>query len=904
MFRYRPISSHVFSMTRTPLRYGSNKGKGNKRDNISKDRLRILTPGEVVSLKSYDKKKDRLWIRDQRITSFKSPRVNIKHPSNKFSSYPKYSQMLQKVDGMTDTTVAELERFHRNANEAGLSGQYLNEHSKEVPSKEEYQMQWFKAQNREIDEHWFTRWSFGITPYQRLQLRIKDRVENLRNLKRLNLPRSQPVFVDGIGMQQFHSTETTNYLRFMRKKQLKEEASQQHVKPKYTNEDYTPLPNIKHEHVENDEDELFGLTDITNMDLSKIEIAKEEIKRMYYWENRVSKRFLNKVRNRLRKETKTIMQIKKEGARNYMLKRGLVDLMEDPNFSDDVINYKREKLEKDEQSNDNLVSTASKEERNLHSLLEKAGSDEGMKTMLQWEKKPRSLKKKKSKKSRTRRKSSSELIQERIDAAVKKTIKNPHDDYYTRSELEQLVNGVLRKGMVITNSDANRVALEFYPEAERAKFTRREKRFGVIPFPLKKIEGTTKRHELRKVIKQLNKALTQMTWDGRNTPSWMVRSQRQARKKRLNDIYALNTKANDERAAFNENIWVSDVSKVPDEFSPDDFGLLYPIPLSDYKKVLGPNVHKTRLGRQFKQSTSRKLCLMVREPIMDIVPEADRVLFNQFTETKRRHRGFLFAGGEGHGRTCMLLQSIHHCFRKGFLIFHIPNGQYWTKGKHYIEPNSILPGYFDAPEPTFAFLKKFFNSNKHVLPRIPLTQSYGLGDGSMEMETLYDLVAHAIERGIDEVGVYFKLILDELSQNKTVPMLFAIDEYNHFNGTTEFKYGNLLQFTKVEPQPVHSRQFVLHRALNRMLLDNDANKLFVCANTSINKRSGNVDYDKMVLTPIDVPRYNEKEMRTMVNYYCVNHFIKRPSEEYMHGIRFMSGGIARDLFKEVSEESY
>jgi len=887
------------------------------------NRLKMLSLQEIVTQKSYGKQ-DRQLMKEQRLATDRKVKVKVKYPLSQYHSYQRYSNWLNKVYGMTDELVAEVERIHRGANAAGVKGEFFNEHTKDFPVKEEASLAWFQTQQRELDEHWFTRWTFGVTPYQRMGLRIKDRVENLNNLKRLNVPRSQPQFVDGVKMQQFHSPQTKSYLNFMRNRQLQDQSKAPHKK-KYVNDDFTPLPNIKHENVENDADELLGLVDITKMDFSRIEIAREEIMKMYYYENKVSKKHLNKVRNRLRKESRMLREIRSEGPREYMLKRGLVDLVHDPNFADDVINYHKAEQEQLEAQADNAEEKARQREENQIAWLLQIVKDEkrysrimskkvarNAQLALQQENKPVEEEQEEQEEEHLSTLSDSakasrakKLINERISAAFQ-GIKNPNEEYYTKAELRELIDTILREEKldILTPEDANAFASKFYPKGERGKL-QTDFVDGVVPFPVKRLEATLEKNKLRTEIQALKKTISAFEWKVKDTPGWILKAQEQSRLKRLQDVYALNAKASAERKTFNKNIWVSDTSKVPDEYSPEDFGLLYQIPLKDFRKVMGRAIQRQQVAKQIYKSSSRTLCLMVREQIMDILPEADRVLYNQYAETgERNNRGFVFTGGAGTGKTCVLLQAIHHCYRKGFLIFHIPNGHHWAKGPHYVEPSSVLPGYFDAPEPTLEFLKSFFKTNSHILGRIRLTQHYGLGEKGTKLQTMYDLVSYAIDRGLDEVGVHFKLVLDELSLNKTIPMLFAVDEYNHFTDVSGFKYGNLLRFTEVEPTPVHTNQFVLHRALNRMLLDNDRNKLFVCANSDTHPYGKKINLEQMILTPIDVPRYNEKEMRTMMHYYCANHFTNRPTEEYIHSARFLSGGIGKELFKEVTRETF
>lgn len=924
MFRSRPISSQLFSLAAhsntllgatvlvSTRNYGSANNKGGKYDHISMDRLRILSLQEIVKGKSYDTKKDRLLMKQQKLATDRKVQLNIKLPLKTKSSYGKYKKLLNEVQGMTDDLVAEMERVHRNANELGLDGEHFNQHSAEYPSKEESQMKWYRHHQKELDEFWFTRWSMGITPYQRMQLKIKDRLENLKYLKEKNFPRSQPLFVDGIKMQQFYSPITDSYIDFMRRKQLYLPSSQgvnsalltpEAEYSRVQNENFTPLPNLKHENIENDGDELMGLVDITNMDFSDIEIAKEEIKRMYYWENKVSKKALNKVRSLLRKETRIMKQIRKEGARKYMLKRGLVDLIHDPNFQTDVQGFAKAKEEARIKMGEKI--NADTEERKIDWLVKMAKSDFTMKRALN----SKNKKKKKVIKSTSRinDQSTSSLIDERINAGFDK-IKNPNQEYYTKSELKELIDTIIQTENldILTPEDANQLALQLYPPSEREYVANEAKTTGIIPFPTQRIESQSLRFRLRDEIKQIQKTLSAFEWESKPVPTWILRAQQQSRLKRLQEIYTLNAKADQERKEFEKNIWVSDTSMVPDAYSQNDFGLMYRIPLKDFKKIIGRAIKRQTIAKQIKKSSSRSLCLMVREQIADIIPDVDRTLYCQYAQLNGAPstRGFVFTGEAGTGKTCLLLQAVHHCYRKGFLIFHIPNGYHWTKGRHYVEPSSILPGYFDAPEPTMEFLRNFFKTNSHILSRIKLSQHYGLGDPSVRIATLWDLVNYAIQRGLNEVGVHFKLILDEIMLNKSIPMLFAIDEYNHFTEMSGFKYGNLLRFTEVEPEPVHSNRFVLHRALNRMLLDNDPNKLFVCAHSDSIRSETPLNYDELILTPINVPRYNEKEMQTMINYYCANHFINRPTEEYIHGVRFVSGGKGKDLYEEVSRESF
>jgi hypothetical protein len=269
----------------------------------------------------------------------------------------------------------------------------------------------------------------------------------------------------------------------------------------------------------------------------------------------------------------------------------------------------------------------------------------------------------------------------------------------------------------------------------------------------------------------------------------------------------------------------------------------------------------------------------------------------------------------GCGKSCNLTAVAYHAYLKNMLVFHIPNGYFWTRGIHYVVPSPLLQGYYDCPIPTVSFMKQFMKANEEILREMKLSKDYELPTITTQKVTNPDTFKGEVKKNpttlleLCQYGLYhssytliaFKFLMDELNYNQSVPMVFVVDDYNFFNHFTVYSHGDIEDEELVDlPKKIHAKQYTLVRGLDRILAENQGNKTFICANSNKHKileHSSLMDSD--ALTAIQVKRYNYNELNRMCSYYMAAHYVYGTPGVFLEDLMFLTGGIPSKIFKEM-----
>lgn len=233
----------------------------------------------------------------------------------------------------------------------------------------------------------------------------------------------------------------------------------------------------------------------------------------------------------------------------------------------------------------------------------------------------------------------------------------------------------------------------------------------------------------------------------------------------------------------------------------------------------------------------------------------DKLLFWESKHTVLRsltdgRPGFIVDGPTGSGKSALMCQAVHFARSRGLLTLYVPNARSWTHGE-WCWPSTILPGFFDAPDASRALLQYFARANKDVLTAWPLRKTpkdLPTEQGERQPANVYDLClwgyTAAAPSSIDRQSVALKFLLDEISEEKKMPILFVIDGMNLFSHNTHFRYPHpdflrtLSTFNDgtsdvdLYPQElprIPSARLSFVRGLNQLMLNSNAhpNKFFV-----------------------------------------------------------------------------
>ncbi|RNF15809.1 uncharacterized protein Tco025E_05378 [Trypanosoma conorhini] len=215
--------------------------------------------------------------------------------------------------------------------------------------------------------------------------------------------------------------------------------------------------------------------------------------------------------------------------------------------------------------------------------------------------------------------------------------------------------------------------------------------------------------------------------------------------------------------------------------------------------------------------------------------------------------GFIIDGPTGCGKSALMAQVVHYARSRKLLTLYVPNAKDWTHGE-WCWPSTILPGFFDAPDAARSFLRYFAIANRTTLLswRLKCTPNdLPVEQGERQPQNLYELcewghkaVAPA---SIDRQSVCIKFLLDEISEEKKIPIVIVVDGWNLFSHDTHFRYPHpdflrtLASLndgsTDVDLYPqelprIPAARLSFVRGLNKMILSKDEpNKFFFTCTT-------------------------------------------------------------------------
>lgn len=336
--------------------------------------------------------------------------------------------------------------------------------------------------------------------------------------------------------------------------------------------------------------------------------------------------------------------------------------------------------------------------------------------------------------------------------------------------------------------------------------------------------------------------------------------------------------------------------QAPAQITVEEASKLYLVSNSDYHTYFASGVGD--IDPVWK--TLHQRGVMIRPavlPVIDFLAKFDKGIHDRL--------GYIFTGTRGAGKSFLLLQAVHHAFKKDdTLVFYIPNLRFWTNGNHFVLPSPLLRGYFDCQLPQYQFMKAFRRGNSHILKTMKLHSDYKLPIpeewGQAKLVSLDDLMAWSCQND-QTATIGFKILLDELHLDKTQKMVFAIDDYNYSLGNTGFHFGNIENYQTEKPKRVHARQLVLIRGLERIMANRGLNKVFLAATSEkhVTETKWHLDHFNS-LTAINVQRYTFSEITNICSYYMSAHYVYGVPEAYLEDLVWVTGGNPGRVWKQMA----
>lgn len=191
--------------------------------------------------------------------------------------------------------------------------------------------------------------------------------------------------------------------------------------------------------------------------------------------------------------------------------------------------------------------------------------------------------------------------------------------------------------------------------------------------------------------------------------------------------------------------------------------------------------------------------------------------------SNRSASGVWLRGPQGAGKSVSTFQAVQRARERGWLVLYLPNAFQWVHGaglfsgvyERGIEGvlNMEIPFYYDRPSYVLSLMRDFRAAHESDLAALNCvsvdeiereTELDSTGDEKrMELEssgryrTLLDVVDEILaeeermgtdfyQDAMSLIGTRFRVLLRQLQRVRDVPVMVAIDQWNHLNGVSSF----------------------------------------------------------------------------------------------------------------------
>ncbi|KAG0244048.1 37S ribosomal protein S23 mitochondrial [Actinomortierella wolfii] len=298
--------------------------------------------------------------------------------------------------------------------------------------------------------------------------------------------------------------------------------------------------------------------------------------------------------------------------------------------------------------------------------------------------------------------------------------------------------------------------------------------------------------------------------------------------------------------------------------------------------------------------------LAVREPTVSLLDKLDNVMKKPSQENR-----IVLTGEAGSGKSALLMQAVSHCLTAGWVVIYVPNATSWVNSSFaYSKVGST--NNFTQPVLASQIAGQIAKVNKSILSKLTLSDNVKIGRHEMEKGTsLFALLEQAVKDQYSAQDA-MEVLMKELSAQKEVSTLIAVDEVNAFYKPTQY-----LDQKAQELDPEHlllPRLFLNYlsgkaslsqgavvAATSESLIANQSEALHVAL--GVKKVS---PYKKLPegimswttgLTSFPVPAYTKAEAKGVFDYYKKGNIIyDAPTEELFLKRYITSNGNPRKFF--------
>ncbi|KAL9674674.1 hypothetical protein QQ045_002872 [Rhodiola kirilowii] len=315
---------------------------------------------------------------------------------------------------------------------------------------------------------------------------------------------------------------------------------------------------------------------------------------------------------------------------------------------------------------------------------------------------------------------------------------------------------------------------------------------------------------------------------------------------------------------------------------------------------------------------SMRTALLVRQSFLDLRDHFRRIVdpaISQFYgKSQKVQKQIVLDGQRSCGKSIALAMLVQWAREEGWLVLYVPEGKLWSHGGFfYKNPNT---GLWDTPVQAtrilqailpyfYRFMLDFLKYNETHLQKLPcqIYDPVPLGEGAgvgwmkgvdsmvvPEGSTLYDLIQIGLSYSHAAVGALVRL-RKELSLVKDIPVLIAVDQYNHWFTFSE--YGEVV--TDRSWRSIHAKELATVNAF-RSMMHNDMMVGAFSHSTAVGKlRQDLPDVPKDAR--INLSRYSLDEAAAVSHYYLRQRMVRREafSEDGWKKVFYLANGNGSEM---------
>lgn len=216
----------------------------------------------------------------------------------------------------------------------------------------------------------------------------------------------------------------------------------------------------------------------------------------------------------------------------------------------------------------------------------------------------------------------------------------------------------------------------------------------------------------------------------------------------------------------------------PLNHSSNQHAQFYNVDPNDKKTLFPPSSLPKLYETQIK--TFNEMALMIREPSLDIINCIKNIDLNKPTIR------FVLYGPNGSGKTLTLAHLLHHAYKQGFLLVHVPWVSNWTRRCKESSASESKEGFIDTNLDAADWLTIFKTQNANLLKNPDLVLSEDVVWNKRENTPKGSHLSTLVDYGINRVKyASFCIVrlaeeIKHLSTTGVCKTLVAVDGFNAF----------------------------------------------------------------------------------------------------------------------------